>query len=118
MLFLRWCTRQTDSNMAHEHDIGRLTQLAGCGDRLALLVDDAAWLWIGEEGVWLQYEGALEGYLLAGDEMAEYIQEQEALGASCLQTTATSGRLNHARTSPVSSFVRLTTAQLVGPERR
>ena len=104
--------------MAHELDIGRLTQLAQSGDRLALLVDDAAWLWIGEDGMWIQHEGAIEGFLLTGDEMAEYLQEQEALGVSCLQTTASSGSLNHSRTGPVSPVVRLTTEQLVDPERR
>jgi len=103
--------------MAHELDIERLTQLARSGDRLALLVDDAAWLWIGEEGMWIQHEGAIEGFLLTGDEMAEFLQEQEGLGVSCLQTTATSGSLNHSNTNPVSSFVRLTAEQLVDPER-
>lgn len=105
---------QLDSNMAHELDQGRLDQLAQSGARLALLVDDAAWIWIGENGAWVQHEGAMEGYTLTGDEMAEYLQEQEALGVSCLQTTATSGSLDHDRTSPVSSFVRLTTAQIEG----
>ena len=102
--------------MAHDLDMTRLTQLAGSGDRLALLVDDASWLWIGEEGMWLQHEGALEGYLLTGDEMAEYIQEQEALGVPCLQTTATSGSVSHGRAAEVSSFVRLTRSQLQGTD--
>ena len=103
--------------MAHDLDIEHLTQLARSGDRLALLVDGDAWVWIGEEGMWIQYEGAIEGFLLTGDEMAEYLQEQEALGVSCLQTTASSGSLNHSHTNPVSSFVRLTAEQLVDPDR-
>jgi hypothetical protein len=98
--------------MAHSPAAQRFTELAQTGDRLALIVDDAAWIWVGEEGLWLQYEGAMEGYLLDADEMAAHIQEQEEAGAPCLQTTASQGRVDHQRSAAVSRVVKLTASQL------
>ena len=103
--------------MAHSPVAKRLIQLAQTGDRLALLVDDAAWLWIGEEGLWLQYEGAMEGYLLDADEMSAHIEEHEELGSQCLQTTAIGGRVDHGRASAISSVVRLSSSQLTDRAR-